>query len=86
MEQRKLLAELNEVLSEIDAEAADEAIEELAAELEDAIFLLECAEDDEEAEGALEEIAGLAAQLRELAGGEAPLSWLAEKLFRLAEQ
>ena len=80
---KELLPELNEILSEIDATAAGEALEELAAELEDAIFLLECADDAEEADGAMEEIAGLAAQLRELCGGEAPLSWLAERLDRL---
>ena len=85
MEKKALLPELNEILSELDAGAAGEEFEELAAELEDAIFLLECAEDEEETGGAMEEIAGLAAELRELAGGEAPLCWLAERLERLAK-
>ena len=85
MDWKELLPEFNEILSEIDADAAGEELEELVAELEDAIFLLECAEDAEEAEGAMEEIAGLAAQLRELADGKAPLCWLAERLDRLTK-
>ena len=85
MEKRELLSELDEILSELDAEGAGEACEELAAELEDAIFLLECAEDAEEEEGALEEIAGLAAQLRKLSGGEPPLCWLAGRLEKLSQ-
>ena len=85
VEKKSLLQELNEILSELDAIEADEELEELAAELEDVIYLLECAEDDEEADGALEEIAGLAVELRELAAGEAPLSWLAEKLIQLTK-
>ena len=83
MDKRALLPELNEVLSELDAGAEGEELEELAAELEDAIFLLECAENEEEEEGAMEEIAGLAAQLREQSGGEAPMCWLADRLERL---
>ena len=85
MDWKELLPELNEVLSELDAGAEGEELEELAAELEDAIFLLECSEDVEEADGAMEEIAGLAEQLRELTEGKAPLCWLAEKLDRLTK-
>ena len=83
VERKELLAKLDAFLSELDECAADEEIEELAAELEDAIFLLECAEDEEEAEGALEEIAALADQLRELAGSDEALGRLALKLTLL---
>ena len=80
MERAELLLKLDGILSELDACAADEDIEELAAELEDAIFLLECAEDDEETEGALEEISDLAGRLKELAGADEALGRLALKL------
>ena len=83
MEQRKLLSKLDEVLSELDECADGEEIEELAAEMEDAIFLLECAEDDEEIDGALEELTGLAERLKELAGGDETLGRLALKLSLL---
>ena len=85
MERKLLLAKLDEILSELDALVEDEAAEELAAELEDAIFLLECAEDGEEADGALEEIAALAVQLKALAGDDAPLTDLAERFVWLMQ-
>ena len=80
VERKLLLAKLDEILSELDALVEDEAAEELAAELEDAIFLLECAEDDEETEGALEEIAALGDQLEALAGQDDALARIARKL------
>ena len=83
MEWKKCLPELNEILSELDAAAESEELEELAAEFEDAIFLLECAEDFEEADGAMEEIAGLAESLRALGGDDAALVQLAERLRRM---
>ncbi len=86
MERSELLSKLNGVLAEIDERASDEALEELAAELEDAIFLLECAEDEEDAAGALEEIVGLAEELRGLAEGDLRLMDAADRLRRLAEE
>ena len=83
MDKKLLLTKLDEILAELDACAEDEEIEELAAELEDAIFLLECAEDGEETEDATEEIAALAAQLREVAGEDAALRELAERFVWL---
>ena len=83
MERRELLSKLDGVLSELDKCAEGEEIEELAAELEDAIFLLECAEDDEETDGALEEIDGLAARLKELADSDETLERIARKLMLL---
>lgn len=86
MEWKKLLPELNGILSELDAAAEDEELEELAAELEDAIFLLECADDAEEADGALEEIAGLAEDILSEAGQREHLRMLARKLTMVANQ
>ena len=85
MERKELLSKLDGILSELDDCAAGEDAEELAAELEDAIFLLECAEDDEEADGALEEISGMAAQLWRLAKADANLLRIAEALVRLTD-
>ncbi len=64
------LKRFGEILSRLDEVNGGEALEELCAELEDAIFLLECAEDEEEAAGALEELAGLAEELRPLGQAE----------------
>ena len=86
MERSELLSKLNGLLAEIDERASGEALEELAAELEDAIFLLECAEGEEEAAGALEEIAGLAEELRDLAEGDLRLTAAAHRLRRMAEE
>ena len=80
VERAELLPKLDEILSELDACAASEDLEELAAELEDAIFLLDCAEDEEESDGALEEIADLAEELKGLAGADEALGRLALKL------
>ena len=80
MERRELLAKLDAVSSELDECASDEEMQELAAELEDAIFLLECADDDEEADGALEEIDALADRLRDLAGTDEALGRIGMKL------
>ena len=60
MDERAALEQLDAVLAELDELADGEELDEFAAELEDAIFLLECAEGAEEAAEAMEEIAGLA--------------------------
>ena len=55
------------ILDELDEIEADEELEELNAQLEDALFLMECSEDDvEELQGAIEEIDGLLAEYRAL--------------------
>lgn len=64
------LKRFGEILSKLDDLDGGEALDELCAELEDAIFLLECAEDEEEATGALEELEGLARELRALGEAE----------------
>ena len=51
----------------LDEFGGDEKLDEMCAELEDAIFFMECAEDTEEIEGAIEEIEGLAEALLQLA-------------------
>ena len=53
--------------SKADEFEMDEELEELNAQLEDALFLMECSEDDvEELQGAIEEIDGLLAEYRAL--------------------
>ena len=55
------------ILDELDEIETDEELEELNAQLEDALFLMECSEDDvEELQGAIEEIDGLLAEYRAL--------------------
>ena len=62
---RAFLERFGEILAKLDESDGGEELAESCAELEDAIFLLECAEDREEVDGALEEIEGLAEELRE---------------------
>ena len=55
------------ILDALDEFEMDEELEELNAQLEDALFLMECSEDDvEELQGAIEEIDGLLAEYRAL--------------------
>ena len=55
------------ILDDFDGFEMDEELEELNAQLEDALFLMECSEDDvEELQGAIEEIDGLLAEYRAL--------------------
>ena len=58
-----------DILDTLDEFADNEDMEELNAQLEDAIFLLECAdpEDKDEVDGALDEIASLIDEYRESA-------------------
>ena len=77
---RAFLKRFAEILARLDALDGGEALEEFCAELEDAIFLLECAEDAEEVEGALDELAGLAEELRALGQADS-----AEELAAVAE-
>lgn len=78
------LKRFGEILSKLDEMGGGEALEELCAELEDAIFLLECAEDEEEVAGALDELAGLAEELRRL--GEAESAGELEATAELARR
>lgn len=64
------LKRFGEILAKLDALDGGDALDEFCAELEDALFLLECAEDAEEVEGALEELDGLAEELRALGEAE----------------
>ena len=79
------LTRFKEILSQLDACADGEALEETCAELEDAIFLLECAEDAEEIGGAIEELEGLSADILRLADGRETLLNLARELAAAAE-
>lgn len=64
---RAFLKRFDEILSKLDELDGGEELDELCAEMEDAIFLLECAGDEEEEIlGALEELGGLAEELRDL--------------------
>ena len=57
------------ILDDFDGFEMDEELEELNAQLEDALFLMECYGDDaEELQGAIEEIDGLLAEYRALSG------------------
>ena len=57
------------ILDDFDGFEMDEELEELNAQLEDALFLMECSGDDaEELQGAIEEIDGLLAEYRALSG------------------
>ena len=61
------LERFQSILDAFDEFEMDEELEELNAQLEDALFLLECSEDDaEELQGAIEEIDGLLAEYRAL--------------------
>lgn len=80
MDREERLMDLNVALAKLDECVRGEELEELAAELEDAIFLLECAEDEEEVEGALEEIDALADALSALAGDDAGLTAIADEI------
>ena len=65
------LARFQDILDALDEFADGEDLEELSAQLEDALFLMESIDDDdedarEEMEGALEEIADIASQYRAL--------------------
>ena len=62
-----LLERFQSILDALDEFEMDEELEELNAQLEDALFLMECSEDDvEELQGAIEEIDGLLAEYRAL--------------------
>ena len=55
------------ILDDFDGFEMDEELEELNAQLEDALFLLECSEDDaEELQGAIEEMKSAQANLRNI--------------------
>ena len=61
------LERFQSILDALDEFEMDEELEELNAQLEDALFLMECSEDDvEELQGAIEEIDGLLAEYRAL--------------------
>ena len=61
------LERFQSILDALDEFEMDEELEELNAQLEDALFLMECSEDDvEELRGAIEEIDGLLAEYRAL--------------------
>lgn len=66
------LARFQDILDDLDEFEMTEELEELNAQLEDAIFLMESIDDgdedaSEELEGAIEEIEGLLEEYRELA-------------------
>lgn len=76
------VARFEDILARLDEFAMDEDMEELNAQLEDAIFLLDSAsEDDEDAAeelgGALSEILSLAGDYAALDSGDGELSQLA---------
>ena len=61
------LERFQSILDALDEFEMDEELEELNAQLEDALFLMECSEDDvEELQGAIEEIDGILAEYRAL--------------------
>ena len=61
------LERFQSILDALDEFEMDEELEELNAQLEDALFLMEWSEDDvEELQGAIEEIDGLLAEYRAL--------------------
>lgn len=82
------------ILDAFDALDADEEREELNAEFEDAIFLLECvnpedAEADEEIEGALDEIDALCGDYHSVAGKDPDVLEIARQMemaSRMARQ
>lgn len=87
------LSRIQDILEELDELAEDaglEELDELNAQLEDALFLLECVEDEdedaaEEYEGALEEILSLAGDYRALCAEIPELQDRAQELSSAAE-
>lgn len=84
------IARFEDILSKLDEIAMDEDMEELNAQMEDAIFLLDStAEDDEDAEediaAALSEILSLAGDYAEMDACDGELKQLALELEMAAE-
>lgn len=85
------LSRIQDILDALDELAEDaglEELDELNAQLEDALFLLECVEDEdaaEEYEGALEEILSLAGEYRALCAEVPHLQERAQELSSAAE-
>lgn len=67
------LARFHEILDGLDEFEADEDLEELNAQFEDALFLLECVDEDEE--DAQEEIAGALEELEDILAEYRALEW-----------
>lgn len=85
MDTTSMIASLRMLLEELDTSAeGDEALEDLNAELEDTIMLIEDDEDDEEAlADAMEELNALVEDYRRCAKGSARISALAARLEML---
>lgn len=83
MKDSELLAQLNSLLDEVDALSADEDMEELTAQLEDAVFFLEQADDEEDMVEATEELSALTLELQQHVVGNETLSILACRMINL---
>lgn len=84
-----LLAELDDAADDVDDDDAAEALDDLNAEFEDALFMLSQIrpQDDDAAEDmndTLETLRALAEDYRALAGGGEAVRELADRLFNLA--
>ena len=88
--EKEFMKRFEAILSELDAlaeQAGDDTLDDLNAELEDALMLLGelRAEDGEDLVGALEDIRALAEDYRALAKRDADLADCAERLAMAAE-